>query len=64
VVQGKNQPGEGHGSCSVGRQFSYRSPGCLFLADWLNHHIKEDDMAMINYVRSRLPVGSAGLATL
>jgi hemerythrin len=24
-----------------------------FLADWLRHHIKEDDMALVAYVRSR-----------
>jgi hemerythrin len=24
-----------------------------FLADWLRHHIKEDDMALVKFVRSR-----------
>lgn len=31
-----------------------------FLADWLRHHIKEDDLAMIKYVQNRSCVALAG----
>lgn len=49
----------------------YRADKCVltitlsnFLADWLRHHIKEDDMALVKYVKAHPPHKESGSSSL